>query len=229
MARGTQLQTLVDMLKDECRLSPAVSVGVGQLPSLKNLLRRTQEWLYQDYDWSFLRIMPAIQLQAGERYYDFPEDMNMDRVEEVAIWWNGQPEPVTRGIGFREYSVFDSDSDERSDPVLKWDVRWTGTTEQMEVWPLPASNDPYLQLKGIRKLRPLISDTDVADLDDQLIVLHAAAEWLTSSKAPDAQAKLATAKTHYSRLKGRSQSGDDMIVLGSGDVRKYIGTVVRVR
>src|SRR3546814_17968831 len=78
-----------------------------------------------------------------------------------------------RGIRSEDYAAYDSAAGERVDPVLRWDVQFTGTTDQIEVWPIPASNGMRLQVFGKKVLAPLIEDDDRADLDDQLIVLNA--------------------------------------------------------
>jgi len=228
MARGTQLLALVDRLKDETGRSSAVSVGVDELPSLKNLLRRTQNWLYEDYDWPFLRVNRSTNLQAGERYYDFPTDLNVERVEETVCLYNTTRYPVLRGIEFDDYNTYDSDLDERSDPILKWDVRSINNVEQAEVWPIPASNATKLLWRGIRALRPLIADADVCDLDDDLIVLFAASEILQRQKSSDAKAKLDFAQQHYTRLKGRHKGTSPTITLGGGTQKKFVGTIIRV-
>jgi hypothetical protein len=180
---------------------------------IKNLLARTQEELYEEYVWPFFKIKPYIVLNAGQRYYDAPANMNFDRIQEVAVWYNEQPQPVERGIGFAEYAQYDSDSDVRADPVLKWDLVDVDGALQLEVWPIPASNGSKLQLLGVRKLNPLIADTDRADLDDRLIVLNAAAEHLSGQDAKDAKLKLAKAQARFSRLKGNSQGGGNVIRL----------------
>src|SRR5262245_29989732 len=155
MARGTQLLQLVTMLRDELGRSNSVAVGIGDLPSLKQTIRRTQETLYDEHDWPHLRtVFDRILMQAGERFYDFPDELNFDRLEDVAVWQNGIPTRVTRGIGFDEYAIYDSEADARCDPVLRWDIRWNSTKEQIETWPIPASTNAIgLQFIGIRKLR----------------------------------------------------------------------------
>lgn len=217
MARNVQLIQMVASLRDELGLSNSVAVGVDDVPSLKRSLRRVQEGLYDEYDWPHLRIFTAkIALSAGQRYYDVPADLNYERIERAVTWWGDIPKTIDRGIGFHEYASYDSERDERSDPALRWDIRWTGTVEQIEVWPIPASSDYSLQWRGIRKLRPLLLDTDVCDIDERLIVLFAAAEHLERSKAGDAASKRAQAQALLSRLKGRSTAGGGRIRLGLG-------------
>ncbi|MEY9506894.1 hypothetical protein ABIE87_006452 [Bradyrhizobium diazoefficiens] len=229
MARGTQLLKLVEMLREEVNRATSVAVGNDDLPSLKNKLSRTQEVLYDEYDWPFLRqVFPAKALQAGERYYDFPTGLNVDRIDDndatvgpgVVIWYSNFPRPIQRGIGFKEYAIYNSDAGVRQEPALAWDVRWTGSKEQFEVWPVPVSNTMTIQFKGIRKLRPLIQDSDVCDLDDQLIVLFAAAEILARQGSQSAPGVAALAKARLVRVKGRSKSGSQTYRLGMGEGEK---------
>jgi len=146
-------------------------------------------------------------LNASEQYYDFPTSLNLERVEEAHVWYGMLPRAIDRGIGMAEYAVYNSGIGVTSEPVQRWDVRWTGTREQFEVWPIPASNTQSIQFTGIRNLRPLIADSDVADLDDLMIVLTVAAEILAAQENANAQAVASLAQERFKRMKGRSQSG----------------------
>lgn len=216
MARGTQLITLVSMLKGEIGHSTLVSVGVDNLDPLKQVLRRTQETLYDEFDWPQFRVRPYVNLAAGQQFYDIPSEMNLETIEDVVCWYNGLPHPIVRGIDHTHYAVFNPADNERNDPVLNWDVAWRDTAEQIEVWPLPASDDMKLQFFGKRSLRALTSDEDVADLDDQLIVLYAAAELLARQGSDDADAKASLARARFQRLKGRVNGGAERVRVGIG-------------
>lgn len=225
MARGTQLLQLVQMVRDETGRAESVAVGIDDLPQIKSILRRVQAQYYDDNDWSFLRtVFDRIPLQAGLRYYDMPALLNVDRIESVAVWDGGIPRPLTRGIGFNEYAVYDSESDVRADPALRWDVRWTGTKEQIEVWPVPASNNLSLQFIGIRKPRALVANADVADLDDFMLSLRAAAELLPKGSEL-AAVKLKAATERFLRVKGQSAAAAQTYRMGSGPVHEERGRV----
>jgi hypothetical protein len=204
------------MLRDETGRSNSVAVGVDEDGLLKQAIRRAQEDLYEQVDWPFLQtVFDRISLQAGDRYYDFPAGMSYDRlVCKPAVWIDSIPFELERGIGFEEYAVYDSESDARSEPATRWDVRWTGTEEQIEVWPVPSTNTQELQFIGIRKLRPLIAHADVADLDDQLIVLFAAADLIDDEVK--AKKKLAAAQARFNRLKGNAKRGGKTYRMGMG-------------
>ena len=230
MARNKQLTQLIDALRAEVGHAVSVSVGVDNLPAIKQLIRRTQETLYDDFDWPHLRIQPTKALAAGQRYYDFDTTLDYERIEEVVLWYSGQPHMLERGIGFGDDAQFDSDSGIRSDPQLKWDVRHTGTKEQLEIWPIPSSNSNKIQYKGIKKLNALTDLNDTADLDDQLIILFAAAEILTRQKSQDAGAKLAAANARYLKLKGRTKGAGQIAVMGGGSDTELLRghTIIRV-
>lgn len=229
MARGTQLLKLVEMLREEVNRATSVAVGNDDLPGLKNKLSRTQEVLWDEYDWPFLRqVFPAVPMQAGERYYDFPVGLSVNRIDDndgtdgpgVVCWFSNLPVPIRRGIGFNEYAIYNSDNGIRQEPALAWDVRWTGTSEQIEIWPLPVTNNATIQFKGIRRLRPLIADNDVCDLDDQLIVLFSAAEILARQQSASADGVSSLAKARLARLKGRSKAGSPTYRMGMSEGKK---------
>jgi hypothetical protein len=219
MARGTQLIQLVTQLRVETGRSDSVALGVDELPALKHLQKRTQENLYDRHPegWAHLRtVFDRIPLLAGDRYYDFPDTLNFDRIEDVAVWDSSTPLSITRGIGFEEYAVYDSESDVRAEPACRWDIRWTGSEEQIEIWPVPSTNNQELQFIGTRKLRDLIENDDVCDLDDQLIVLFAAAELLVKSDKDLAARKLTLAEQRYALLTRNAAKHGQRYIMGSG-------------
>ncbi len=216
MARRTQLQSLVAQLRAETGRQQSVAVGTSELDNLKDQLRRMQELLYDEYEWPFLRVERSTALAAGQRYYDFPSDLNYDRLEVVKFKYGNVYTDLERGISFDDLSIYDSNAAQRSSPAIKWDVRNTGTIEQMEIWPIP--NDAgSVHFFGTKTLSPLIQDDDRADLDDRLIVLFAAAEILARQKSPDAKNKLDMANQRLLRLRSNSQAANKTIQVGLGN------------
>lgn len=213
MARGTTLGELVTMLRTEIGDATSASLGQNNLPHLKQILRRTQEFLWQDHNWAHLRVYREEVLQAGQRYYSFPADLDFDRTENVHVRYDEDWRPVVYGIEPQHYNATDPELDEREDPVARWQA-YEG--DQYEVWPLPASNGLRLRFEGIKKLAPLIADNDRADLDDNLIVLFAATEITARRDQKDAKAKENLATRLYNRLKGHQTSKKGMIVMGGG-------------
>lgn len=206
MATKTLLALVAD-LRAELLQSVNSAHGVNLLPAHKVILARVQEDLWLDHSWAHLRVDRDIELAAGQRYYDFPTDLDMDRVENAWVKWSGRWHPLSRGINPDEhYNAQDSDLDIRADPILRWAPY---ETEQFEVWPMPASDDSQtVRLRGIRTLNPLVDDDDTCDLDARLIVLVAAAELAADAKSPRAQSLGSAAKNRYAKLRGRSEHGD---------------------
>lgn len=233
MARGTQLEELVNMLRAEAGHSTLVSAGIDNLPALKQTIRRVQEVLADDYDWPFLRYEPYKNLNAGQRFYDMPTAMDFERIEAVVVWYDGQPHLLERGIGPEEYAQYDSENDDRAGPPMRWDWKYTDDTdsEQIEVWPIPPASDTYrLQFYGFRRLNALVQDSDTADLDDQLIVLTAASEILARQKSEDAPLKQRMAKARFDQLKSRTKGGSSITVMGGGSKPQSLRgqTIIRV-
>ncbi len=201
MARGTAFSELIVQLRNETGRSEDVNIGVDDLPRLKQAINSVYEILWDGNDWPHLRsFYTRIALSAGSRYYDWPDDLVFETAEEVIVWFNDQPQKVERGIGPEEYALYSSEDDARSDPVERWDVRWTGTEDQIEVWPLPSTNTQELQIKGRKSFTRLVNDDDLCLLDDTLVVKFAAADVLGEKAG---KGKLALGQDRLKKLTAR--------------------------
>lgn len=199
MPRNVTLASLVSDLRAEIGASTSVSQGVGSLPALEQVLRRTQERLYQDYNWPHLVSEYDEPLIAGQRYYTFDANVNFDRIISAHVKYSGDWREVRYGFDTTIYNLDDSEDGERNDPVQLYRHY---DTNQFEVWPVPAGNDQTLRFRCIRNLRPLIANSDQCDLDSNLLVLFSAAELLQRLKSADAESKLAAASQFYRSIKG---------------------------
>lgn len=223
MARGTTLGNLVNDLRSEVGHSLNSNLGSSMRDVLINSIQRVQRRLWDDYSWPFLRVRRDIDLQDGARYYDLPADMVFERIERVEFKYGDIWESVSYGIGRDQYNQYDSDRDIRSWPIYRYD---NYENNQIEVWPIPNQNidattgSGKLRIHGIRNLSALVEDSDTADLDDQLIVLYAAANILTRQRQADAGGKLQEANAHYMRLKARL-SKSDTFVMGAETSDEY--------
>ena len=232
MARGTQFLQLVQMLRNELGRSTSVAVGVDDLPRLKYQINKAYERLYDKHDWPHLeQEVTKIALASGQRYYDLPATLNFDRIQEIRIWWNARPRQIRRGISLDDFNSWDSNADERSSPVLKWDVRRPvgSTSEQIEVWPIPADNEQELHFIGALKVARLVNDSDLCLLDDYLVVLEAAAA--TAKDAKDKQIFKAEAADRMADLKANAANNEPSFRLGlpAQDTHDYSHVIVRVK
>lgn len=219
MARGVSLGQLLEDVRAEVGHSLQPNLGKASRDVLIGMIQRVQKRLWEDYSWPHLKVTRDIEIQAGQRYYDLPNDVVFERVERVETKHGDYWTKLHYGIGAAQYNQHDSDRGVRSSPIRRYDAY---ENNQIEFWPIPENNSDTttgtdsIRIYGIRNLSPFIATSDLADLDDQLIVLYAAAEVLTRQKQSDAQNKLAQAQAHYQRLKAR-MSKTDTFVIGGGE------------
>lgn len=191
-------------------LNPSQATQVA--PAHKVKLQRVQRMLWADFAWPHLRTRWDVAMAAGQRYYDLPSGLALERVEKAEVDWGSNWLPLTRGIGGDEYNAFDSADDERSDPVLRWEARPDG---QFEVWPMPATNTQTVRFTGIGALAAFVDEADVCTLDRDLIVLSAAAE--LARDRDEAQKFAARAQRLYSQIKGGAEFGGNRVFNFNGD------------
>jgi len=227
MARGTQFLALVQMLRNELGRAPSVAVGVEDVTRLKHHINRAYETRYDEYEWPHLRrTFDPVTLSAGQRYYDFPSELNYERVEKAWTWWTDRPVRIDRGITVDHYASYDSTDDERSDPAMRWDVRSIGNATQMEIWPVPASNDQRVTFSGFRTIAKLVNDTDVCLLDDLLVVLDAAAA--IEKDADKRRVRAAEAERRFVQIGANAATGAEpaRLNLGAADPDIFKGVKV---
>lgn len=223
MARGTAFSELILQLRAELRRSQSPAVGVEDLASLKQTLNHTIDVVAHMKDWPFLhRKFDRITLQAGQRYYDMPAGLDLDRITFQKIKYGGSWYDICRGIAFDDYVGFDPEDNERSDPALKYDVVNIDGDEQIEIWPLPAS-DHYLYFEGYLSVPKLVNDTDTCPLDDTIVVLFAAAELMQTVSKEEAAAKrdLANELMRQKAVRGARNSGAP-VQIGLGPGKEHI-------
>lgn len=204
MARNQTLGQILEVLRIETGLDPDPALSVNVRPLLVQLIKHEYERLYDEFDWPFLRVSVDKPTVAGERYYDVPSDMDMERIETVDYSWGQTWHPLCRGIEPCDYNAHDSDLGVRADPAMKWDISHTGTREQVEIWPIPLTDGNAVRFTGIKKKTELIADADRCDLDATMIALFAASEYLASRDQAAAALKQRKAVERYRLLCGRS-------------------------
>ena len=229
MARGTTLVKLLDKLRVAARLSLNPAHNAQNRAAQVAMLQAEQDRLWSDCDWPHLRVERQVQLQAGQRYYDTPADIKIDKIERIELFTDGEWCKLATGIDGCHYSAHNSDLDERSWPPRRWKLH---EDEDIEIWPISDTNgDPTtlegtLKFIGIRSLNPLVDDSDRADLDDDMLVNFVAAEMLAASGAKDARLKLDKANTIYTRLKGNITPRQKIRMFGIGEPQPRKGIFI---
>lgn len=243
MARGTTVGEVLTQLRNELFESSDPAFGKQTREAYLHQISKHHERLCTVYDWPFLRTIRYIATAAGQRYYDFPEDLDFDRIESTHYKWGGSWQPVSFGIDPREnYNGFDSLSGVKSDPILRWGPYNDDPDggNQFEVWPVPSFDGRFyqdqpigtayqentdmtgngvLRFRGFRRGRPLVEDSDRLDLDDTLVVLNAAATIMRRKDPQKAAIIQSEAKSHLDRLKS-SYRKSRCIVMGGSEVTR---------
>ena len=219
MARGSTLVRLLDLYRAEIRASQNPAHNNQVRDTQVKLLQRIQEWLWEDFDWPLLRVERFLELQDGQRYYDTPADLDVDRIAKIEVYHDSAWCALKPGIDAEHFTAYDSEKDERQWPPQRWRF---AENEAFEIWPIPDTNydsvtkEGWLKITGTRKLSDLVKDEDRADLDDRLIVLYAAAETLASTGAKDANLKLDQANKRYAKLRGSQTPRRKFKMFGAG-------------
>ncbi len=108
MARGVALSALVTALRLETGRSVVALSNDDEEATLKQALRRVQEFYYDDYDRAHLQVIRKITLVVNQRFYSFPSTMNLENTITLWVKENGEYIPMPRGIGMAEYNAYDS-------------------------------------------------------------------------------------------------------------------------
>lgn len=210
---STRNRTLGDMLFDlraEIGMATDSKVGQSENPALMVLLRRTQETLYNDYDWPHMSgVWFDVSLAAGQRYYDFPANLDYERAARAAVYWGSVWQAMEYGFDTRHYNQFNSDNNERSDPAMRWRVY---DDTQFEVWPIPATAGT-MRLTGTRALGLFQQASDICSLDGTMVVLVAAAERLAGK--PRGKALEQIAARYLANAKARTNNSTESFRIGS--------------
>lgn len=209
--RGRMLSELISDLRDELRRANNSAASPDDIPSLRRTINRVMQSVWLSHDWPHLRTdFPPINLVAGQRFYDYPAQLDPDRVERVEVFWSGYYTLAERGITREDYNAHDPEQDDRSSPVYKWDIRFTGVKEQIEVWPLPDGSVQKLHMRGIYACPTLVNDADRCPLDSEVVLLFAAIELLPKD-APDRDVKASLAAERLRMLKARANGGAERV------------------
>lgn len=97
-----------------------------------------------------------------------------------------------------------------------------------EIWSLPASATT-LRFTGQRLLSPLLLDTDTADLDDQMLVLFTASDYLMRKKQADGQIKLQAAQARMQFIRAAYPRRTRTVVIGRNDNGGAFNKIVPVK
>lgn len=202
MPAGTTLSELVNMLREETGRSVSAGVGQQETSALQRAIRRTQYALWLEHDWPHLNFVAYEQpIDVGQDMYALQPQIAFERINEVACYYANDWFPVSYGIELSDLNAFDPDQGETSAPIRKWEMDAAVGDNGYRIWPKPSEPGMLLRFKGQKKLNPLVANSDMCTLDDELIVMTAAANILERQGSKDAQSVRAIANRMLTRLR----------------------------
>lgn len=235
MPTGVQLVDLITDVRAEAGYSLNEAHGRSQRETIARRLRRKQTTLWNAFDWPMHSYYWDVAVEAGDRYVNYPSEVDQTRVNCIALQWDDRWVPLARGVGLRELNLYNSDNDEQSFPPSCWDHRYqtglsNGQLGQIEVWPIP-NEACTLRVWGHETLPALVADTDRCTLDSDMLILYVAGELLMREDKADAQLKLGEAEGLRRNILGQSDQSKGMAVYGgasrSGGARRGIDFVTK--
>ena len=191
-------RTLVDIRSDiQSRLGFGMAGKAGVVNSglIDSMIRSAQRQLYEQFDWLHLRSVLDRDLGANQQYMDYPDDCNIERIQQICVKWGGRYVPLIEGIDLVHRNV------PSAGPPLRYERR-----DQIEVWPVPASAEYALRVEYIKQLSALNLDTDRVSLPDELVYLHALSNAKSHYRQPDAQTYASQLEALLNRLKAGHRS-----------------------
>jgi hypothetical protein len=212
------LTNIVQNIRFELGNTSGLTQGVAELPGIKYRAKRVQEQLYEVFNWPHMIIESDVNLVAGTRYYDWDAPLNRDRVLSVHVKWSQAWTPIEYGFDTTIYNSSMPEETYQVNPVRFWRFH---NTDQFEVWPTPADVQ-ILRFRCMKALGSFTSDSDVSDLDANLITLFAAAEIAAQRKSSDAESKNNQAQALLTKIKGQMQD-QKPFVYGSRQVLNSFG------
>lgn len=227
MARGSTFGQVVTKAREEAGQSANASAGRNITDALSQTVRRVYQRLHEGYDWPHLETYADFALQEGIRYYGYPSKVSSDRIvavyalETEGHYWR----EISYGIGPSEWNRYNPERDERADPVRAWQ-RWESS---LEVWPVPLTANGTLRVQGFPAPRYLTNESDVVDLDDNMVALYAAGEWLARQNTADAEIKMQEAQRLFDRLKANQSSSNPIFPISSGASDRRQTNVIQIR
>jgi hypothetical protein len=197
MIRTKTLDEMVTMLRAECGESTNASMGINSVDGLYQILRRTQEQLFDEFDWGNMHEDTTQDLVPGENVYTLDDAIDSSRIQ--LVWANSTNAWVEMiyGISPVDYNTSNPEIDQRETTPTKWMLR---PDNQFEVWPMP-SVVGKIRFRHNLSLRDMTAGNSMGTLDANLIVLHAAAERLASKKDQSAPIKLKMAERRLAALR----------------------------
>jgi len=185
--------------------------GIVNSSLIDSMIRSAQDQLYEQFDWAELKSVYERTTGADQQYYDYPTDCNIERITGIFVVWGGQYIPLKEGI----------DATVRGGSAGGVPAFYE-RRDQIELFPVPTSNEYTLRFEYIKTLSPLSVNSDRTSLPSQIIYLHALSNAKAHYRQPDAQTYASQLDALLNKLKSKHRSRS---VWGKGRVRSPYDSV----
>lgn len=195
--RKKTLDEMVTMLRAECGESTNASMGINSVEGLYQLIRRTQDLLFDEFDFGSMTVDSDEAIVSGENIYTFNDNVDSERITNVWVNTTNTWIEIEYGISPIDYNYSNPETGVAESTPLKWRLI---PENQFELWPMPA-NPGKVRFRHHLKLIPLISGSTMGTLDANLIVLYCAAERLASKGDKAAPVKMQMAQRRLAAIR----------------------------
>lgn len=168
--------------------------GIVNSPLIDSMIRSAQEQLYLQYDFTEMKAVYERATGEAQTYYDYPANCNAERITEFSVKWSGRYIALKRGIEIENRNVNTSGVPQR------YELR-----DQIELWPVPDSQNYTLRFEYVKVLAPLVQNSDRTSLPSELVMLHALANAKSHYGDTDAATYTAQLDSALTKLKQRQR------------------------
>ena len=188
--------------------SQGASIG-AVATNVNGWLQNAQYQLYWMQDWKKLEQYSDKTLGVNQYLVDYPTNANIDRIKKMAVnigsgtdqWY-----PLTEGIETAHYNT-------QAD--VNFPQRYERYT-QIELWP-KCDAVRTLRIWYIASLAAFTTNSDIASMDDEMILLHATATGKAHYRQPDSAMWSSQLEALLAKLRGKTFGNKRFMAPGKED------------
>lgn len=173
----------------------AGQAGIVNSALIDSMIRSAQEQLYEQFDWAELKATYERTTGTNQQFYDYPADCNIERMKSFVIIWGGRYIPLKEGI----------EPHHRSNNSGSVPARYE-RRDQIELFPIPLTNEYTLRFEYIKTLSTLIVNSDRTSLPSEIVYLHALANAKAHYRQPDSETYATQLDALMNKLKAKHRS-----------------------
>ena len=204
----------------EARRSVAIRLNFGPQADaaepmrelLNEFVRRAARELLLEADWVELRVHLAFDTVEAQHAYDFPDNLDLGRVEDIYVTdLNGREYALSAGVRDYERNQWEGQGDpEKASLPLRYEV----INQDFMVYPAPSTDYPQLHFRGYLTPRPPKDDGDRIPVDHEALIQKATAIGKKHFGSADARQADMDLALYLNRLRPTESDGSGFRVGG---------------